>query len=108
MMRANEELAKITNQIMDVDPKYRAKSKERGKLLPRDRVNAILDHGSPFLEISQLSGYQQLPKGASIPSANMIAGIGLVNGRQCMIVANNHSFSAGTYYPLTVKKHIRA
>jgi len=65
---------------MHVDDKYKKLAKERDKKLPRERINAILDHGSPFMELSQLAGYKQLGD-ESIPSANIITGIGMVNGR---------------------------
>ena len=108
MMKQNEELDRITGKTMDVDRDYREKALKRDKLLPRERINAILDHGSPFLELSQLAGFNPLKEDQSVPSGNIITGIGMVNGRQCMIIANNHSFRAGAYYPITVKKHVRA
>jgi 3-methylcrotonyl-CoA carboxylase beta subunit len=78
----------------------------RGKLLPRDRVQALLDPGSPFLEIGQLAAHGMY--GDEVPSAGIITGIGRVSGRECMIVANDATVKGGTYYPLTVKKHLRA
>jgi 3-methylcrotonyl-CoA carboxylase beta subunit len=78
----------------------------RGKLLPRDRVERLLDPGSPFLEIGQLVA-NDLYNG-EVPGAGMIAGIGRVSGRQCMIVCNDATVKGGTYYPMTVKKHLRA
>lgn len=78
----------------------------RGKLLPRDRVNALLDPGSPFLELSQLAAHEVYPD--YVPSAGIITGIGRVSGQECVIVANDATVKGGTYYPLTVKKHIRA
>jgi 3-methylcrotonyl-CoA carboxylase beta subunit len=79
---------------------------ERGKLLPRDRVNALLDDGSAFLEFSQLAAYKVYDD--SVPSAGIITGIGRVAGQECVIVANDATVKGGTYYPLTVKKHLRA
>src|SRR5690606_32847765 len=76
------------------------------KLLPRERVERLLDPGSPFLEIGQLAANGLY--GDEVPGAGMIAGIGRVSGRQCMIVANDATVKGGTYYPLTVKKHLRA
>ena len=108
MLKKNQELDEITQQQTDVSTEYRAKSKKLDKLLPRERVNAILDKGTPFLELQQLAGYKQGVNGESVPSGNLITGIGMVNGRQCMIIANNHSYKAGVYYPQTVKKHVRA
>lgn len=81
---------------------------KRDKLLPRERINAVLDKGSPFLEIGQLAGYDYMNEDNSVPSGNIIAGIGMINGRQCMVVANNYTFKGGAYYPVTVKKHLRA
>ncbi|MBC7987457.1 MAG: methylcrotonoyl-CoA carboxylase, partial [Sphingomonadaceae bacterium] len=78
----------------------------RGKLLPRDRVERLLDPGSPLLEIGQLAACDMY-KG-EVPGAGMIAAIGRVSGRQCMIVANDATVKGGTYYPMTVKKHLRA
>ena len=78
----------------------------RGKLLPRDRVERLLDPGSPFLEIGQLAAHGLYDD--AVPGAGMICGIGRVSGRQCMIVCNDATVKGGTYYPLTVKKHLRA
>jgi len=78
----------------------------RGKLLPRDRVNALLDAGSPFLELSQMAAYEVYDD--NVPSAGIITGIGRVGGQECIIVANDATVKGGTYYPLTVKKHLRA
>ena len=78
----------------------------RGKLLPRERINRLLDPGSPFLELSQLAAHQVY--GEDVPAAGVIAGIGRVEGVECMIVANDATVKGGSYYPLTVKKHLRA
>ncbi len=78
----------------------------RNKLLPRDRVQRLLDPGSPFLEIGQLAAHEVYDE--TLPSAGMIVGIGRVSGQECMIVANDATVKGGTYYPLTVKKHLRA
>jgi 3-methylcrotonyl-CoA carboxylase beta subunit len=78
----------------------------RGKLLPRDRVDALLDPGSPFLELSPLAA-DGLYDGDA-PSAGVITGVGRVSGRECVIVANDATVKGGTYYPMTVKKHLRA
>ena len=86
--------------------KARERHVARGKLLPRDRVAQLLDPGSPFLEIGLTAGHG-LYDGAS-PSGGMIAGIGRVSGRECMIVCNDATVKGGTYYPITVKKHLRA
>ncbi|MDE2584125.1 MAG: methylcrotonoyl-CoA carboxylase [Betaproteobacteria bacterium] len=84
----------------------RQKHIARGKLLPRERVNALLDPGTPFLEIGQLAAHGMY--GGDVPAASVIAGIGRVNGVECMIVANDATVKGGTYYPMTVKKHLRA
>ena len=86
--------------------KHRARHVERGKLLPRERVERLLDPGSPFLEIGQLAACDMYD--AEVPGAGMIAGIGRVSGRQVMIVCNDATVKGGTYYPMTVKKHLRA
>jgi 3-methylcrotonyl-CoA carboxylase beta subunit len=78
----------------------------RGKLLPRDRVTALLDPGSPFLELSPLAAYAMYED--AIHGAGLITGIGRVAGRECVIVANDSTIKGGTYYPMTVKKHLRA
>ncbi|WP_100641677.1 carboxyl transferase domain-containing protein [Alteromonas facilis] len=79
---------------------------DRGKLLPRERINVLLDPGSPFLEIGQLAAWDVYDD--YVPSAGVIAGIGIINGIECMVVANDATVKGGTYYPLTVKKHLRA
>jgi 3-methylcrotonyl-CoA carboxylase beta subunit len=78
----------------------------RGKLLPRDRVRALIDPASPFLELSQLAAHGMY--GEPIPAAGIITGIGLVEGQECVIVANDATVKGGTYFPITVKKHLRA
>ena len=84
----------------------RARHTARGKLLPRDRIVEILDPGSPFLEIGLFAALGVYDD--NIPAAGLIAGIGRVSGRECMIVCNDATVKGGTYYPLTVKKHLRA
>ncbi|XP_055968471.1 methylcrotonoyl-CoA carboxylase beta chain, mitochondrial [Sorex fumeus] len=79
----------------------------RGKLLPRDRVDTLIDPGSPFLELSQFAGYQLYGK-EEVPAGGIITGIGRVSGVECMIVANDATVKGGSYYPVTVKKHLRA
>ncbi|XP_040580378.1 LOW QUALITY PROTEIN: methylcrotonoyl-CoA carboxylase beta chain, mitochondrial [Lepeophtheirus salmonis] len=79
----------------------------RGKLVARERINSLLDPGSPFLELSQLAGYKLYGK-EEVPAGGIITGIGRVNGIECMIVANDATVKGGSYYPITVKKHIRA
>jgi len=84
----------------------RAKHAARGKLLPRDRVQMLLDPGTPFLELSQLAAFGMYDDAA--PSASIITGVGRVAGRECVIVCNDATVKGGTYYPVTVKKHLRA
>jgi 3-methylcrotonyl-CoA carboxylase beta subunit len=78
----------------------------RGKLLPRDRVERLLDPGTPFLEIGQLAAFNMYDGEA--PAAGVITGIGRIQGQECMVVANDATVKGGTYYPMTVKKHLRA
>ncbi|KAJ2586818.1 Methylcrotonoyl-CoA carboxylase beta chain, mitochondrial [Coemansia sp. RSA 1797] len=85
----------------------RAKHVGRNKLLPRDRVGKLLDAGSPFLELSQLAGHNMYD-GDSVPGGGIITGIGRIHGTECMVVANDATVKGGTYYPITVKKHVRA
>ena len=84
----------------------RRKHTDRGKLLVRDRVDRLLDPGSPFLELSPLAAFDLY--GGGVPSAGIVTGIGRVSGRECVVVANDVTVKGGTYYPLTVKKHLRA
>ncbi len=86
--------------------KARAKHVARGKLLVRDRVDRLLDPGSPFLELSPLAATGMYDD--AVPSAGVVTGIGRVEGRECVVVANDATVKGGTYYPLTVKKHLRA
>ena len=86
--------------------KYQQRHESRGKLLVRDRIDALIDPGSPFLELSQLAAHAVYDEPVS--AAGIITGIGRVAGQECMIVANDATVKGGTYYPLTVKKHLRA
>ncbi|MES2818126.1 MAG: carboxyl transferase domain-containing protein [Pseudomonadota bacterium] len=86
--------------------KAQERHSSRGKLLPRERINRLLDPGSPFLEIGQLAAHGVY--GEDVPAAGVIAGIGRVEGIECMILANDATVKGGSYYPLTVKKHLRA
>ncbi len=98
--------AKITQVAAGGGAEARAKHTARGKLLPRDRVQLLLDPGTPFLELSQLAAWDMY-EGAA-PSAGIITGVGRVSGRECVIVCNDATVKGGTYYPMTVKKHLRA
>ncbi|MDE1152256.1 MAG: carboxyl transferase domain-containing protein [Micavibrio sp.] len=88
------------------DETARAKHLARGKMLPRDRVRNLIDPGSPFLEFSAFAAYKTYAD--NVPGAGMITGIGRIAGIECVIVANDATVKGGTYYPLTVKKHLRA
>lgn len=86
--------------------KSRRRHIDRGKMLPRERVDALLDEGSPFLEIAPLAAEGMYD--GDCPGAGVIAGIGLVHGRQILVISNDATVKGGTYYPMTVKKHLRA
>src|SRR3990170_8725337 len=98
--------ADVAEAALGGTQKHRDRHVERGKLLPRARVERLLDPGSPFLELGQLAAFDLYD--GEVPGAGMIAGVGRVAGRQVMIVANDATVKGGTYYPLTVKKHLRA
>jgi len=105
-----KQLDALRNLLEHVQRGGGAKAQERhtsrGKLLPRERINHLLDTGSPFLELSQLAAHDVY--GEDVPAAGLIAGIGRVEGVECMIIANDATVKGGSYYPLTVKKHLRA
>ena len=98
--------AKVAQVSLGGDAEARDRHLKRGKLLPRERVRSLLDPGSPFLEIGQLAAWGMY--GGDVHSASIICGIGRVSGRECVIVANDATIKGGTYYPMTVKKHLRA
>jgi 3-methylcrotonyl-CoA carboxylase beta subunit len=103
--------AKLAQVALGGGEAARAKHTGRGKLLPRDRVQMLLDPGTPFLELAPLAALAMYPDrdgSDSAPGAGIIAGIGRVSGVDCMIVCNDATVKGGTYYPLTVKKHLRA
>jgi 3-methylcrotonyl-CoA carboxylase beta subunit len=112
MKAVTEDLrAKIALAQLGGGDAARAKHTARSKLLPRDRVQNLLDPGSPFLEIAPLAALGMYPDkdgSDSAPAAGVIAGIGRVKGIDCMVVCNDATVKGGTYYPLTVKKHLRA
>ncbi len=102
-----QELRRTVDQIrLGGGEASRQRHTGRGKLLPRDRVRMLIDPGSPFLELSQLAAYGLY--GGDIPAAGIITGIGRIAGRECVVVANDATVKGGTYFPLTVKKHLRA
>ena len=105
--KLSDELRELIAKIaLGGDERSRARHVERGKLLPRDRLDRLLDQGSAFLEIGQLAGHELYDD--VVPSAGIITGIGRVSGRECVIVVNDATVKGGTYYPITVKKHLRA
>ncbi len=103
---AEELRARVAKAALGGDERSRERHVSRGKLLPRERVERLLDPGSPLLELGQLAADGVY--GEDIPGAGIITAIGRVSGRQCMIVANDATVKGGTYYPLTVKNHLRA
>jgi 3-methylcrotonyl-CoA carboxylase beta subunit len=107
MLALVDDLARVVTHIaLGGDDKARARHRQHGKLLPRERLQALLDPGSAFLELSQLAAYQVYKD--PIPAAGIITGIGRIAQQECVIVINDATVKGGTYYPLTVKKHLRA
>ncbi|MFN3502281.1 MAG: carboxyl transferase domain-containing protein [Allorhizobium sp.] len=98
--------ARVAEAALGGTEKSRERHVSRGKLLPRERVERLLDPGSPFLEIGQLAANGMYE--GDVNGASLICGVGRVSGRQCMIVCNDATVKGGTYYPMTVKKHLRA
>ena len=98
-----EQLARVA---MGGGERARERHTSRGKLLPRERVDRLLDPGAPFLELSPLAAHGLY--GGDAPGAGIVTGVGRVSGRECVIVANDATVKGGTYYPMTVKKHLRA
>jgi 3-methylcrotonyl-CoA carboxylase beta subunit len=103
-------VADLATQVADIrkggGEAARERHLARGKLLPRDRLRALLDPGAPFLEFSQLAAHGMY--GSEVPAAGIITGIGPIMGRECVVVVNDATVKGGTYYPVTVKKHLRA
>ena len=98
--------AKVATVKQGGGDRARERHLARGKLLPRDRIDALLDPGAPFLEFSQLAAWEMYDD--NIAAAGVITGIGRVSGQECVIVCNDATVKGGTYYPMTVKKHLRA
>jgi 3-methylcrotonyl-CoA carboxylase beta subunit len=98
--------AKVEALSLGGDSRSRERHLARGKLLPRDRIRTLHDPGAPFLELSQLAAHGVYEE--EIPAAGIITGIGRVQGRECLVVCNDATVKGGTYYPLSVKKHLRA
>ena len=103
---AEELREKVAEAALGGSEKHRERHVSRGKLLPRERVERLLDPGSPFLEIGQLAANGMYE--GDVNGASMICGVGRVSGRQVMIVCNDPTVKGGSYYPMTVKKHLRA
>jgi len=103
---ADDLRGKVAVSALGGSAQHRERHVSRGKLLPRDRVHRLLDPGAPFLELGQLAANGMYDDGA--PGAGIISGIGRVSGRECMIVANDPTVKGGAYFPITVKKHVRA
>ncbi len=102
-----DDLRRVVDQVRQGGgAKAQERHTSRGKLLPRERLNAVLDPGSPFLELSQLAAYKVYED--DVPGAGIITGIGRIAGQECMIFVNDATVKGGTYYPLTVKKQGRA
>src|SRR5437764_8014182 len=98
--------AKLEAAMQGGSEEARARHVARGKLLARERINLLLDPGTPFLELSSLAAHGMY--GGDVHSASLITGIGRVSGRECVLIANDATIKGGTYYPMTVKKHLRA
>src|SRR5438874_11512376 len=88
--------------------KYVARHREQGKMPVRERIAALLDPDTPFLELSPLAANGMYDGEGGAPAAGIVTGVGRVQGRECMIVANDATVKGGTYFPITVKKHLRA
>jgi 3-methylcrotonyl-CoA carboxylase beta subunit len=108
MSEAMANLEALTRKVQKGgSDKARAKHLSRSKMLPRDRVTALIDPGTSFLELSPLAGHELYPE-AEVPAGGIITGVGVVEGVTCVVVANDSTVKGGTYYPITVKKHLRA
>ncbi|EJT97494.1 carboxyl transferase [Dacryopinax primogenitus] len=102
------ELDHITSQVrLGGGKKAMERMRAKGKLLPRERIATLLDRNTPFMELSSIAAHEVYP-GESIPGAGIITGIGSVSGKECMIICNDSTVKGGSYYPLTIKKHLRA
>ena len=102
-----DDLARRHAAVLEGGPESaRERHRKRGKMLPRERVAGLIDQGSPFMELSALAADGLY--GADVPAAGIITGVGRIEGRECVVIANDATVKGGTYYPMTVKKHIRA
>lgn len=112
----HEQMKALVDQLATVHSKIglggsqaaRERHTSKGKLLARDRIDRLLDIGEPFLELSPLAGYELYGPDEEVAAGGIVTGIGIISGRRCMIVANDATVKGGTYYPITVKKHLRA
>lgn len=100
-------LKEITQNVLKTDETAIKRHLSKNKLLVRDRINKLLDPDSPFLELSQLAGYEMYGK-EQVNSGGIVTGIGRVSGQLAMIIGNDATVKGGSYYPITVKKHLRA
>ena len=107
MLAKTAALAEVIEKVTQGgSEKARERHSARGKLLPRERIEKLLDPGSSFLELSQLAGWDLYDD--DVPCGGIITGVGKIHGRDCMLVVNDATVKGGTYYPITVKKHLRA
>ena len=107
MLAKTTALAEVIEKVTQGgSEKARERHSARGKLLPRERIEKLLDPGSSFLELSQLAGWDLYDD--DVPCGGIITGVGQIHGRDCMLVVNDATVKGGTYYPITVKKHLRA
>src|SRR4030043_1624880 len=107
IQRCMNEYKEVLDKIkLGGSEKDRERHKARGKLLPRERLAALFDKNTPFLEFSALAGYKMYPE--EPPAAGVITGVGVVHGREVLVVANDATVKGGTYFPMTIKKHVRA
>lgn len=102
----NDLKSKLNTIYQGGPEKAKQRQRDQGKLLARERINLLLDPGAPFLELSQFAGFDMYKD--DVPAGGLITGIGLIEGTECMIVANDVTVKGGSYYPITVKKHLRA
>jgi 3-methylcrotonyl-CoA carboxylase beta subunit len=103
MEQLNRDLDHLIDETHHIQPRELEKMQKKGKFAPMDRIERMVDKGSPFLEIGQLAGHDR-----GVPAGNIITGIGIVGGQKCMIFSNNYVHKGGAYFPITVKKHLRA
>ena len=103
---AEDLAARLAKARLGGGPEARARHEKRGKIFVRDRVDGLLDEGSPFLEVAPLAAHDLY--GGAAPAAGLVCGVGRVSGREVMVIANDATVKGGSYLPMTVKKHLRA